>query len=145
MTELTVKPFDAPSINNKELLAKLKDTFPRPVEDVNLPMGIEETVDVVDFGVSFANAIIASYEDGKLSLGDFQYAIKPIMKAPAAFNGISQVPAELADLDEVERDAIIQRVKENLEVSSEKAMRIVEKALTWAYATYDLVDEIITE
>ena len=146
MSEPKEKLFDAiPGLKKEEALAGLKDTLLKAKPDGKVPVGIDETLDVVDFATAFANAIIYSFEDGKLTLGDFGHAIKPIMKAPAAFSGLSQVPDELADLDEVERTAIIEKVKESLDVSSDKAMTIVEKALVWAYATYDLVEEIITD
>lgn len=106
--------------------------------------GIDATVKVVDFGISLANAIIYSYKDGELNLFDLQYAIKPLMKVPAAFKNIKQVGKELGELDSVERATILNKIKSELNVDDVKAQRILDKSLKAVDALYDLVDEIVS-
>ena len=105
-------------------------------------VGVDETMDCVDFGISFANAIIAANKDGELSLGDFVYLVKPVMKAPSMISGIRNVPTEIGDLEPHEAKTILDKVKTELNVDGEKANRIVNKAIVVAYAVYELIEEI---
>ena len=120
-------------------------TTPNSLEVVDVPeqpgveIGITETLDAVDFAVSFANSIVLAYEDGALNLSDFQYAMGPFMKIPSVLSGMSLIPAELSNLSQEELDQIIAKVQAELEVDSEKAKEIVVKALKLAYAIYELV------
>jgi len=134
--EIKPKPLE---VNMPEL------TIPATLETVDVPdqpgieIGIDETLDAVDFAISFANAIVLAYEDGTLSLTDFGYAMTPFMKIPAVLSGINAIPAELANLSEEELDTIITKVQEDLEVDNEKAKDIVIKSLSLAYSIYELV------
>lgn len=134
--EINTKPLE---INMPELTVPQQlDTVPVP-EKPGIEIGISETLDAVDFAISFANSIVLSYQDGSLSLSDFQYAITPFMKIPSVLSGINMIPAELADLSEAELGQIINKVTTELNVDSVKAKDIVVKALNLAYSIYELV------
>jgi hypothetical protein len=109
------------------------------MSEVKLEKGIEETKDVVKFGVSLANAVIKSLEDGKISIGDALNFISPATKTPAAFSGIDKVPAELADLTAEEQQELIITVQSELEVTDEKAKAIVTESLKTIVQLYNLV------
>ncbi len=106
------------------------------------PAGIEETKDVVLFGVKFANAIIASFADGKITAGDIMNFINPMFKLPGAMSGLNRVPVELADLDENELTELIELVMDELECESPKAKKIVEESIRAMFAIFELVKVI---
>lgn len=120
-------------------------TIPTSLELVDVPdqpgveIGIEETLDAVDFAISFANSVVLAYEDGQLSISDFGYAMAPFMKIPAVISGINAIPAELANLSAEELNQIIEKVQSELEVDDVKAKKIVIQALNLAYSIYGLV------
>lgn len=104
-----------------------------------LSFGIEETLDVVDFGVAIANGAVKSLKDGKVGISDIPHFISPLIKLPTALTGIDKVPAEIGDIDDVELEKLINHVKANLDVDNEKAMEIVQRSLTLIYDAYNLV------
>ena len=106
------------------------------------PAGIEETKDVVLFGVKFANAIIASFADGKITAGDIMNFINPMFKLPGAMSGLNRVPVELADLDQNELTELIELVMDELECESPKAKKIVEESIRAMFAIFELVKVI---
>ena len=92
--EMFIKPKVPQSI--KKIL---KD---KPEMDLNI--GIKETVEAIDFVIALANAIVKAYSDKKFSFTDLVYVIQPMTKVPAFINGIGMVPAELKDLNKEEKD-----------------------------------------
>lgn len=68
-----------------------------------MALPINEVVDVVRAGLSLAEAL----HDG-IDLGD----ISVVLKLPAAISGIDQVPAQLADMDEAEKEELKAVVRE---------------------------------
>lgn len=104
--------------------------------------GIEQTKDVVTFAVLFANAIIESWKDGKITVSDIMNFMSPLFKLPAALNGLDAVPEELNDLDAAELDSLILLVQDLIEVDSDKAKLIVEKSIKTMYAIFELVKAI---
>lgn len=66
-------------------------------------VGIQETKDVLLFGMALGNAIYASVaDDGHVTLGDAANFVPAISAMPDALKNISEVPKELKDLDENE-------------------------------------------
>jgi len=141
-----IKPIAPLKLNiPEELKAKAMRYVNVPKPDSPVQLGIDETMDGIDFGIKVANAIIYAYQDGKLSITDLQYFLSPAIAAPKFFAGIDKIPMELADLTLEEKNQIVEKVKTELAITSDKAQRIVEKALNLAYGIYDLVSEILTE
>lgn len=134
--EIYIKPLEV-------IMAEL--TVPSQLETIPLPekpgieIGIKETLDAVDFSIALANSIVIAYQDGQLGLTDFQYAISPFMKVPAMLSGINAIPAEISDMTEAELQQIVDKVSNDLEVNSDKALVIVTKAIKVAYSIYELL------
>lgn len=125
-------------INRKE--AKLQTvTLP---EKPGVGFGIEETKDVVAFGISLTNSIIKAFRDGNINLIDIPLFIEPITKLPSALAGINMVPFEIGDIQKFELQQLITFVKENLDVDEREAKSIIELSLLTIYDIYDLIKTI---
>lgn len=141
-------------ITGNELAARgldkidFKIEVPNELQPLELPenpgeeVGIEETKDVVIFAVLFANAIIESWKDGKITVSDIMNFMSPMFKLPGALSGLDAVPEELNDLDAGELDSLILLVQDLIEVDSDKAKIIVEKSIKTMYAIFELVKAI---
>lgn len=124
---------DVEKINNN----KLKITM----EKVNMSgININETKDVVVLLCTVANASVESLkDDGKITITDmFKFGGAATALFPA-LSGIGAVPAELADLDPIEKDELIALVKEELELEA-NVEAVVEKALSIAGQIKELID-----
>lgn len=136
------KGFDLPE---GSLRQKIELEVPKILSLVVVPekpgvsIGIEETKDVVLFATLFADSIIKSLADGKITITDAPYFFNAMIKLPKAISGIEKVPAEISDLDENEMKELIQIVKDNLGVPTDQCKTIVEKSLTLVYAAFDLI------
>lgn len=115
------------------------------MEKIKLPAkpgiawGIEETTDVVEFGIALANSVIKALEDGRITLLDIPGFIVPLTKLPAALSGIEFVPYELNDLQQDEIDKLKKTVTDNLQVDDERAKLIIEQSIVTLYQIYNLV------
>jgi hypothetical protein len=94
--------------------------------------GIKETKDVLKFAISLGEAIDLSLADGKFGIEDLGNMIAPMVSAGEAFAGIDQVKAELSDLDQAERDELVQYAKDELQLSNEGLEQKIEAALKMA-------------
>ena len=116
--------------------------FKMPVA-AGMGMGIEETLDVVDFGVSFANGFILTFEDGKFVISEVVNFIPGFMKFPKAFSGIELVPLEVDDIDQEELDQIVAFVISKIDVTEEHALNIIRKSIRAVHANYELVKAVL--
>ena len=89
--------------------------------------GIAETKEAMIFGVTMAMAVDEATQDG-FQWTDVFKMVPALTKLPAAVEGIQNVPAELSDLSEAERDELILEI-ENLEFASEYSEQIAEQSL----------------
>lgn len=110
---------------------------------IELNLGIEETLDAVDFIVAIANAIALSAKDG-FSLSDIQHFVKPAIKLPAFLSGAKKIPLELSDLTEAEVTAIEEAVASGLDLDNSKAEAIVVKSLAILKQIYSII-EVLNE
>lgn len=111
----------------------------KPGEDL---IGTEELHEVIDFGVAFGNALIKTFEDGKITIGDIPQFVSPMFKLPSAINGLDKVPAEINDLTEQELQAEIDFIMQTLDVDNEHARNIIVAAINAVYSNYLLVKAI---
>ena len=91
--------------------------------------GIKELKDVVKAAVSIGEALA----DG-IQIGD----LAALLDLPAAIDGISEVPAELEDLDPTERQELNDFIKSEFDIPDDELEAFIEDAITWAFATYEL-------
>ncbi len=141
-------------MNDEKIIPALKlEQIPtknreRQMEGISLPekpgigFGIEETKDVVVFGISLANSIIKAFRDGNITLIDIPLFIAPLTKLPSALSGINMVPFEIGDIEKFELQQLITFVKENLDVDEREAKNIIELSLLMIYDIYDLIKAI---
>ena len=92
-------------------------------------MGIEELKDVVKFGLGVGEAL----SDG-VGIED----VSALFALPDAISGISDVPAEIADMDEAERTELKQFVKDNFDIPDDKMEEFIEAAVAVTVDIYGL-------
>ena len=69
--------------------------------------GIQETKDVIIFGMDVAIGVGSSLaDDGKITGGDAHKFTPALFSLPGAITGIDQLPKELAELNEAEMEEI---------------------------------------
>ena len=101
--------------------------------------GIKETKDVLKFIISLGEAIDLSLADGKVGIEDLGNMIAPMMSAGEAFSGIDKIKSELADLDEAERDELVQFAKDELDLSDDNLEAKIESGLKLAADVHKFV------
>ena len=122
-----------------------KEVIMKPIslpEKPGVEFGIDETKDVIEFGISLTNSLIHAFGNGKIILTDVPYFIAPMTKLPSALSGINLVPFEVGDIQKFELQKLIDFVKENLDVDDRKAKNIIEQSLLIIYDIYDIVTTI---
>jgi hypothetical protein len=92
-------------------------------------MGIEELKDVVFSGLKIGEAL----SDG-IQVTD----VAALVSLPEAISGISDVPAEIADLDEAEAEELKRFVKDNFDIPDDSIEEFVEKAVAFVVQAYGL-------
>lgn len=138
--------------NKIKVVAKGADNIPHKIEfemsPVSIPdkpgisIGIDETKDVVEFGIAFANGVIETLGDGKVTVADIPNFLSSMIKLPAAISGIDKVPAELGDLDKAELAELTAIVKDNLKVDDKKAAEVVEASINFVYSGFELLKAV---
>lgn len=130
-----------------EVLSNLKEKikgeklkkYPTIKPELNM-YGIEETKDAIKAICGIGNAVSAALaDDGKITFSDYPKFIGPIIKLPAAISGIAEVPKELSELTEQEKQELIDLVEGELEVG-EKAEEVTVKILNIIYEIKALLD-----
>jgi hypothetical protein len=102
--------------------------------------GIKETKDLVIAIASIGAATAKSLDgDGKISLTDAANYFPALMKLPAAVAGISEVPAELADLEPSELEELQQTLVDEFDVPQESVKELVEDSLKAVAALYGVI------
>lgn len=92
-------------------------------------LGIKDLKEAVYFGLKVGEAA----SDG-FSYDDFGV----LTSLPAAISGISNVPDELADLDEEEAEELKQFVQDSFDIPDDRLEEMVEKAVYAAIAVYQV-------
>lgn len=94
-------------------------------------LGIKETLDVLALGVVFTKRAREVYGDRKLTFFEKMSFVSLIGETYEALVGITQVPRELSDLDEMEKETIKEQV------------RLLCQQMGASYRTQDITDEIL--
>lgn len=95
--------------------------------------GIQETKELVVFVARLATSVDASLADGKVGVDDAAQLMAPLMAIPAAFAGITEFPAEVADLDPAEAEELKEAIKAELDLRGDAVEVIVEEAIGAAF------------
>lgn len=105
-------------------------------------MDIKETKEVVYAGLKIGEAL----SDG-IDITD----VGALTALPAAISGISNVPAEIADMDAAEMEELKQFVKDNFDIPDDRLEEFIEKAVATVvqvyglYAAYKAMRDVKTE
>lgn len=104
-------------------------------------IGIQNALEVVQFGVALAKAIEdAKKDDGKIDLKDIGKLFPVAPLVVPMINGIDQVPKELGDLDQAELEVLMSEAAKILGGSGAKTVLRVKAALKFASAGYELYE-----
>jgi hypothetical protein len=105
--------------------------------------GIDETKEALKFVLGLGNALGTALEDKKFSMSDLPAFMGPMMAAPAAFSGISNVPKEMGDLDDQEKADLMQFAKDEFDLADDKLEGTVEEGLALAVQIYAFVKKLV--
>jgi hypothetical protein len=78
-------------------------------------VGIKETKELLKFGILAKDVFVAAKADGKIDLGDLGLVLPLVGPLNGAIQGVGEIPAELADLDEGEFDELVALAKETVD------------------------------
>lgn len=108
-------------------------------------LGIKDTREFIAFVAPIAREVASAVEDGVQTV-NINSLLPALMTAGEAFDGITMIPKELADLSEEEfselKSVIIDEI--GFEDDKEKLELIVSKSLTAAFALHGLVSAILS-
>ena len=99
---------------------------------------IEETKDLLDFGLTFGSVIGQAAENG-FQIGDLLLVVPALMKAPAAIEGIGQVPSELKNISDAEAVELKQFVRDKFDIPGDQLEAVIERALTYVSETASFI------
>lgn len=103
-------------------------------------IGVEETKEAAVAIAALSQAVVNSLDnDGKITLLDAGNFVAIIPEVIAGVTGVDQIPAELADLDPVEKEAVLAAVKERLDVDV-NVETFVDQCLRTAYDLKQCID-----
>lgn len=105
-------------------------------------VGIQETLEVIDFTVAFAVAVDEVRKKENPGWTAVTAFVPPALKAPQAFAGIENVPAEISDRDEQEKAMIIQRIQ-SLDIDDNHAELVAEVVMESSIEIYAAIDKVI--
>jgi len=91
-------------------------------------IGIQDVKEVLKTGIKIYEAVDKSLEDdGKISLLEYSNFVPAIMSMRDAINGISEVPKQLADIDEVEAEELKAFMRDELDLNNNATEETIEE------------------
>ena len=69
--------------------------------------------------------------------------VAALLDLPAAIEGITQVPAEVGDLDESERKELQDYIQAEFDLPDDELEEFIESAIIWAFSTYELYSKFV--
>lgn len=102
----------------------------------------KQSTELFAFFVSLANAVALSLKDGVIGVGDLANFFQTLRTAPAAFEGLQQIPAELADLSEEQRAALYAEV-DKLDLPNDQREAIAKKVLKGVVVLSEIVFALV--
>lgn len=105
-------------------------------------LGTKELKDVLALALAMVKVGRGALADGKVGLEDLAGLLQVLPKVQGAIEGLTEVPAELKDLDGAEAAELAAFVMAELSVDDAKAKEVVEASLKAAVAVYGVVKAI---
>lgn len=114
-----MKSLPIQSIISKGRVLELKtvDFIEKPILFPASKATVKETLEVVDFIAGLANTIYAFITFGWIR--GLTHSVKTIFLLPNAIGGLSNLPEELSDIDELEKEEILKQVRSKLTFSED--------------------------
>jgi hypothetical protein len=103
-------------------------------------VGIKETLEVIDFGMALADAIVKSAEDKKFSADDLQFVFPLFLTVGPAITDIAKVKEELEDLSPEELAQIRDHILAKLPSLGDKWMVTATESLKIAISVYTIIE-----
>jgi len=105
---------------------------------------IDQTFELVSFGIQLGKLIKSDLEDGKMSVFEIIGLVKLIGPAQRALEGIEQVPVEINDLDSAEAKQLFELIRMAVQedVSDERARTIAEESLVAVQSLFSAIARI---
>lgn len=98
--------------------------------------GIKETTEAIVFFCRLTNSLEGALEDGKIGFTDITELYGPLQSAPDAFTGIGEMLKELKDLDETEKQTLVDTVAKELDLTFDAVEEIIEDIVESAFDFY---------
>ena len=93
-------------------------------------MGSQELKEACKFVMDLGLAVDKADADGKIDMNDAGHLIAALGSAVPAFQGISEVPAEIADMDQAELQELYDYFEAELQLGHDKTKQHVMMALS---------------
>lgn len=95
-------------------------------------VGIQETKEVLLFGLNSQKGIVASKADGQVNWMDAGHLFPVVQSASAAFNGINKLKAELLDIDDQEQAELSSIARQfYADLSDEQCKALIEETIDY--------------
>lgn len=104
--------------------------------------GTKETEDLLIFIAKLGNAIDGALADGVVNFMDVDEIFSPAAAAKAAFEGASNIPKEIGDLDSKEAADIVQLFAEELDLRNDVAEGLATEGLAVATALVAYINKL---
>jgi hypothetical protein len=105
--------------------------------------GIKETRELLYFVTEFGNAVGHSLADGKISVVELGNFIGALASIAPAFEGIGELKTELKDLDEAEKQELLDLVNDRFDIPQDGVEALIEKGLATGVAIAEFVNDIL--
>jgi len=89
---------------------------------------VEQTKELLDFALTFGNALGVALEDG-FQVSDLLTLMPSFVKLPKAIEGSGEIPTELKDLDDAEVAEIRDFIRQKFDIPDDKLEEVIERAL----------------
>jgi len=104
--------------------------------------GTQETEDLLIFVANLGNAIEGALEDGVINFMDINEIFTPAKSAKAAFEGSSQIPKEINDLDSNEAAHLVEVFAQELDLDHTQAELLTVEGLAVATALIAYINKL---
>ncbi len=104
-----------------------------------LPQGLQELVEAIDFIFLTVDAVKAAKEDGGgINLGDWNKVLKVVDSADTAYEGVELIPNAWVNATEEEKNVVWLYFSNKFDIANDVIEVKIEKAVKAAYLLGDL-------
>jgi len=96
---------------------------------MEIPIGIKETKEAVDFLFDISDAVVDSLSDNKITLKDLPKFSSALWSGMSGISGIEKAPKELADLTPAELKELTDHIADRFDINDDALEEKVEAIL----------------